>query len=155
MAPASESMLSAPTIVEDNTLLHLVATSAEGSMGGTHLEAVTALLYYGADIEAKESTGKTPLLLAISTNIYNEGGYTPNKKMVELLLQRGANPYAANDSAKNAFQLADERHYQISETGNFERKPISPRYFDDHSMQGGRGRGRGAYGRGDFNFQAP
>lgn len=150
VVPSSALSISAPVIVEGNTPLHLVVNSAAGAMGGDPLEVVTALLDHGADIEAKEGTGKTPLLLAITTEIYHKGSYIPNKNVVELLLRRGANLYAIDDLAKNAFQLADDRHYQISDTGNFERKFVPPRSSHDYSMPGGRGRGRGAYGRGNF-----
>ncbi|KAH7346043.1 ankyrin repeat-containing domain protein [Pyrenochaeta sp. MPI-SDFR-AT-0127] len=136
-------------IVEGNTPLHLAVASAHGALNGQTLEVVTALLDHGADIEAKEGTGKTPLLLAISTKFYNRWSWTSNEKAVNCLLERGANPHAVDDSAKNAFQLADDKHYKFSETGQFERKP--PQFSHEHNMGGGRGRVRGAYGRGGFH----
>lgn len=138
-------------IVERNTPLHLAVASAHGALMGQTLEVVAALLDHGADIEAKEGTGKTPLLLAISTKVYNSGSWTPNDKVVNYLLTRGADPDAVDDSEKNAFQLADDRHYKFGETGKFERRPLPPRSSHDHNMGGGRGRGRGDYGRGGFH----
>lgn len=138
-------------IVEGNTPLHLAVASAYGASMGQTLEVVNVLLDHGADIEAKEGTGKTPLLLAISTKFYNMGTWTPNEKAVNYLLEHGADPHAVDDAAKNAFQLADDRHYMFSMTGKFERKPIPPRSTYELNMGPGRGRGRGASGRGGFH----
>ena len=83
---------------------------------GSTLEVVTALLDQGADIEAKEGTGKTPLLLAILTKFYryDMGTWAPNEKVVNHLLKHGADPHAVDDAAKNAFELADVMHYMFS-----------------------------------------
>jgi hypothetical protein len=37
------------------------------------MDVLKALFDHGADIEAKEGSGKTPLLLAISTKLYSNG----------------------------------------------------------------------------------
>lgn len=109
---------------------------------GSTLEVVTALLDQGADIEAKEGTGKTPLLLAISTEFFKSGSWAPNRKVVNYLLERGADPHAVDDLAKKAFQLADERNHKFSETGKFERSPLPPRSSHKHNIESGRGRGK-------------
>ncbi len=51
-------------LFENNTPLHLAIASVHGAYVGETLEVVTALLNHGAEIEAREGTGKTPLLLA-------------------------------------------------------------------------------------------
>lgn len=139
-------------VIGGNTPLHLAIASTHGAMMGQTLEVVKVLLEHGADIEAKEGTGKTPLLLAISTKFYNMGTWTPNEKVVNHLLEHGADPHAVDDAAKNAFQLADEMHYMFSEIGKFERKPIPPQSSHELNTGPGRGRGRGAYGRGGFHL---
>lgn len=131
-------------LVEGYTPLHLAIASAHGAFVGATLKVVTALLNHGADIEAREGTGKTPLLLAISRK-YNSNAKscTHNEKVVNYLLERGADPYAADDAGKNAFQLADDRNYTLSEVGKFERKPAPPISVHERDMGPGRGRGRG------------
>jgi ankyrin repeat protein len=88
------------------------------------LEVVTALLNHGAEIEAREGTGKTPLLLAITREYdSNAKSCTNNEKVVNCLLERGADPYAIDNAGKNVFQLADDRNYTLSEVEKFERNP--------------------------------
>jgi ankyrin repeat protein len=141
-----------PTItIDGKTPLHLAVASAHGASMGQTLEVVNVLLDHGADIEAKEGSGKTPLLLAISTKFYNMGTWTPNEKVVNHLLEHGANPHAVDDAAKNAFQLADDMNYMFSKIGKFERKPVPSQSSYELDTGFGRGRGRGAYGRGGFN----
>jgi ankyrin repeat protein len=139
-------------LVEGYTPLHLAIASAHGAFVGATLEVVTALLNHGAEIEAREGTGKTPLLLAISRK-YNSNAKscTHNEKVVNYLLEHGADPYAVDDAGKNAFQLADDRNYTLSKMGKFERKPAPPISVHERNMGPGRGRGRGAYGRGGFH----
>jgi ankyrin repeat protein len=139
-------------LVEGYTPLHLAIASAHGAFVGATLEVVTALLNHGAEIEAREGTGKTPLLLAISRN-YNSNAKscTHNEKVVNYLLERGADPYAVDDAGKDAFELAGDRNYTLSEVGKFERKPAPPISVHERNMGPGRGRGRGAYGRGGFH----
>lgn len=141
-----------PTVaVAGNTPLHLAIVSAHGALMGQTLEVVNVLLGHGADIEAKEGTGKTPLLLAISTKFYKLGAWTPNEEVVNHLLEHGADPHAVDAAAKNAFQLADEMHYMFSNTGKFGRKPIPPQSSHKLYTGHGRGRGRGAFRRGGFH----
>lgn len=51
--------------VESNTPLRLTVASDHDASTGEPLEVLKALLDHGADIEANEGSGKTPLLLAI------------------------------------------------------------------------------------------
>jgi hypothetical protein len=53
------------------------------------VEVVRTLLDHGADIEAKEGSGKTPLLLAIWTKLYSRGACTPSEQVVNWLLGCG------------------------------------------------------------------
>jgi ankyrin repeat protein len=131
--------------VEHNTPLHLAVTSARGAWNGGTLEVVIALLDHGADIEAKDGDGKTPLLLAVSTE-FNIGGRHRPDQVPNYLLERGADPHAVDNSGKSAVQLGNEKHYpyyEFSETGKFERKLLSPRSRHDWGVRHGRGRGGG------------
>ncbi|OWY42169.1 uncharacterized protein AALT_g1922 [Alternaria alternata] len=141
----------ATVLVESNTPLHLALVSVHGAFVGATLEVVTALLNHGAGIEAREGTGKTALLLAITREYDSDAkSCTHNERVVNYLLERGADPYAVDDVGKNAFQLADDRNYTLSEVGKFERKPRPPISVHKRNIGPGRGQGRGAYGRGGF-----
>ena len=107
------------------------------------------LIDHGADIEAREGTGKTPLLLAVAIDHFTSSARALNVQVVNFLLERGADARAVDDNGKNAAQLADERHYMFNETGKFEQRPITPDRVLSFGLRGGRvrGRGRGAAGR--------
>jgi len=66
---------------DGQTPLHLAVLSA-------HKAAAEQLLNHGADIEAKNDTGNTPLLCAISRNYHGMSGRC--EEVVQLLLDRGA-----------------------------------------------------------------
>jgi ankyrin repeat protein len=136
------------TVVAHNTPLHLAVTSALGAMTGGTLQVVTGLLDHGADIEAKEGTGKTALLLAISQDFGHPNSRRSNEQVVNYLLESGANLHAVDTTGKNAVQLAGERHYMFGETGKFERKPLPPLSARHLDVGPGRGRGRRGFGRG-------
>jgi ankyrin repeat protein len=139
-------------LVESNTPLRLAIASVHGAFVEATLEVVTALLNHGAEVEARESTGKTSLLLAITREYDSDAkSCTHNEKVVSYLLERRADPYAVDDTGENAFQLADDRNYTLVEVGKFESKPPSPIYSHERNMGPGRGRGRGAYGRGGLH----
>ena len=91
------------------------------------------------------------MLLAITREYDSDAkSCTHNERVVNYLLERGADPYAVDDVGKNAFQLADDRNYTLSEVGKFERKPRPPISVHKRNIGPGRGQGRGAYGRGGF-----
>jgi ankyrin repeat protein len=142
-------------IIADNTPLHLAIASYQGVLDGNTLGVVTALLDHGANIEARDGTGKTPLLLAISRDYSYSSPtrtWTHNEKVVNCLLERGADPHVVDDSGKNAVQLADARtyRYMFSETGNFERRPIPPPSLCELNSGPGRGWRRRGGGRGEL-----
>jgi ankyrin repeat protein len=148
------------TVIEGNTPLHLAIASTQGALSGQRLDVVSALLNRGADIEAREGTGRTPLLLAVS-RAYGSSteSWIHNEKVVNHLLERGADRHAVDDAGKNAEQLMDDERYVFGETDKFERKSVFPRSL--HEMNRGPGRGwrrRGGgrgelYVRGGMNWQ--
>ncbi|CAH0028155.1 unnamed protein product [Clonostachys rhizophaga] len=82
------------------TPLHFVAC-------GTHFwhaDAVTYLLSHGADIEAKNKDGQTPLLCAISTQHPN--GFW-KERTIKQLLDHGANPNFIAESGASCLAEAD------------------------------------------------
>jgi ankyrin repeat protein len=109
-------------VVGDRTLLHAAVIANIDPRSSAPVRAVGALLDYGADMEAQDSLGRTPLLLAIDTN----GFQTPRKDVVNYLIERGADMEAVKGSRKNAVQLADARGFRITKRKQFERKPPPP-----------------------------
>jgi ankyrin repeat protein len=109
-------------LVRDETPLHV----AVRALGPVPPGLVTILLDHGANIEAKESTGKTPLLLAIAT----DGYYPPNEDIVNCLLGQGADTEAVDGSGRNATHLAAFRQYRINDARRFERK-ITAKHDDN------------------------
>jgi ankyrin repeat protein len=137
-----------PTIkAEGNTPLHLAITSAHSVSVRQALEVARALLDYGADIEAKDVGGKTPLLLAISTKVYYVGTYVPNEKLVNWLLERGAYPHAVDGAGRTASQLANDIGFMFDEAGKFVRKPVSLQSSVEGQAPSGPWFGRGTFGR--------
>jgi len=68
-------------------------------MGGD-IEKVKKIVASGVDINCKDTSGNTPLILASS---YSSFGHN---KIVELLISRGADLYMRNDNSTNALGLA-------------------------------------------------
>jgi len=68
-----------------------------------HLEVVQLLLKYGANINAQDSSGRTPLHWASS------GG---NQKTARRLLERGANVHARNGEENTPFQVVSAEKHQ-------------------------------------------
>lgn len=135
------------SVVMQNTPLHVAVSSPAGTISGGTLEMIGMLIDHGADIEAREGTGKTPLLLAVAIDHFTSSARALNVQVVNFLLERGADARAVDDNGKNAAQLADERHYMFDETGKFEQRPITPDRVLSFGPRGGRVRGRGR-GRG-------
>lgn len=82
------------------TALHWLAT-------GSHfwnMEALEYLLDHGANIEAKNAHGETPLMVAV-------GSYPPNgfwkEETIRLLLERGANPNVLRSNRKTCLHMSD------------------------------------------------
>ncbi|KAL7241352.1 hypothetical protein ACSBR2_006882 [Camellia fascicularis] len=81
------------------SLLHLACETADIGM-------LELLLQYGANINASDLRGQTPLHRCIL------GG---KATFVKLLLSRGADPRAVNGEGKNPFELAVESNFEDSE----------------------------------------
>lgn len=92
------------------TPLHLAAQE-------NALAAALALIESGADVNSQNSYGNTPLWTAV----YN---YRGDGSMIELLLQRGANPVSRNNNGKTPRELAhlianyDVRRYFVTFRGD-------------------------------------
>jgi hypothetical protein len=76
----------------DEPIIHAVANN--------NIEMVKLLLDYGADIEATNSSGNTPLIIAASNS--------DNTDMIEFLLENGADATAVNKSKATAIHMAAE-----------------------------------------------
>ena len=93
--------LDARTKLKSRTSLHYAANDAE-------YLAVKLLLESGADINARDKSGETPLLLAIDRQRLTDGnnikryikpGY--RERTIEILLTNGADPLIRNNYGKN------------------------------------------------------
>ncbi|KAH7333115.1 putative ankyrin repeat protein, partial [Rhexocercosporidium sp. MPI-PUGE-AT-0058] len=69
-----------------------------------NIEAIEYLLDHGADIEARNKHGGTPLMTAVCSELPN--GFWKEETM-EILLQRGANPNLLNSHGKSCLNMAD------------------------------------------------
>lgn len=76
-----------------NTLLHLATHNEHGGV-------VEALIQGGAEVNAKNVVGHTPLHFAMT-------GFNPNRwHVISVLLREGADPYLCNNFDKNAIEWA-------------------------------------------------
>jgi ankyrin repeat protein len=84
-----------------------------------YIDVIAQLLKHSADIEAKNSSGKTPLLSAM---FYTGCSWVSKKdeQTVNCLLERGADMGAANEEIQSAAQLIDLNGYYINEAGKLE-----------------------------------
>ena len=90
---------------------------------GCNIELTTILLNHGADPNAVQVGGFTPLFSAASSN---------RKDLAELLVLRGANPNPANDAGKTPADFARERgHLDMAEW--IESLPAGPAF---HAFRG-------------------
>jgi ankyrin repeat protein len=106
----------------DQTPMHVAVAAHVAPYQASHvIGVVAALLAHGADIEAQDSDGMTPLLLAIATDGHRE----PSEEVVGFLLER-ADLRSQNKEGKNALRLAEGRGYHVNEEGRFERRPVAP-----------------------------
>jgi len=84
------------------------ATALHWLAAGAHfwnIEAIEYLLSHGADIEAKNGNGDTPLMAAVGSDHPN--GFWKEGTM-RVLLEHGANPNALNNSLQSCLNMADD-----------------------------------------------
>lgn len=84
------------------------------------IDVVSQLLDHGASIEAKDSSGKSPLLVAIAS----DGFRGSSEQIINYLLERGADIRAVDEAGESASQLADVKGYHINEAGKLEKKQV-------------------------------
>jgi ankyrin repeat protein len=78
-----------------NMALHAASAAATG-----RIEACTVLLEHGANVNAKQHGGNTPLHTA---------GFRGDRELADLLLRQGADPAMTNDDGQTAADLARSR----------------------------------------------
>ena len=90
-----------------------VATNAmrvqplHAAVSGRHVEAVSLLLEHGADVNARQQVGYTPLMGAAGAG---------RNDIADMLLARGADPSLTSDDGKTAAQIAvDHGHHALAE----------------------------------------
>ena len=92
----------------DNTPLHIAVRY-------NSYEVIDVLLQSGAPIHEKNSCGDTPLHTALEQDIFSSGLWKNRKKIVELLLQYGADPLAQNNKKDDAFKIIAEEYQRALE----------------------------------------
>lgn len=88
-------------------------------------EMISLLLDAGADINARDAQGNTPLMLAV-WRLYGGGEpYSPSDKMGLLLLDRGADAFLTNKEGRNAADMAwMATHVQALEAAGVQKTPV-------------------------------
>jgi ankyrin repeat protein len=122
-------------LVGSRTPLHTAVIAITYPESPAPASIVCELLDHGAKLEARDSMGRTPLLLAIATN----GFHAPREDVVNCLIERGADMKAVDESGKDALQLADARNFRITDEKKFERKPPPPFGYGPRWVRGRNG----------------
>jgi ankyrin repeat protein len=85
----------------------LKVQALHAAVAGRNLEIVKAVLDAGADANAQQQAGFRPM---------HEAGANANRKLAELLLERGADPRLTSDDGKSAIDLArDKGHGEFAD----------------------------------------
>jgi len=85
---------------------------------------IVQLLDHGADLEAKDSSGNTPLLSIISY-IADSWVSEKDERTINYLLERGADMEAVDEDGQSAAQLVDLKGYCVNEVGKLKSKTRS------------------------------
>ncbi|KAH6873236.1 hypothetical protein BKA58DRAFT_163344 [Alternaria rosae] len=114
------------------TPLHLAIRADRGS--------VVRLLEYGAELDAMNQQGRTPLLNSVANVTYaSEFRFSPT--VCNLLLEKGAEKTLSNAEGKTMVEIVNDSHSWIfGEEGRVQKKPPPVHVAPSR----GRGRGRGA-----------
>ncbi len=77
----------------------------------TKLDTVRLLLQKGADVDVRDNAGQTPLMNAAYCRTgYGGDGYRISAKIIDVLVDYGADVYATDNKGRTAYDLAEERH---------------------------------------------
>jgi ankyrin repeat protein len=124
---------------DGETALHFACRNGYPNSHASSLVA-EVLVDHGADLEAKDNSGATPLFSYVAHH-HKRHIFTPN--MLNVLLRRGANKLAPNNEGKTILDLIDPEKWMWDADGTLRAKPPPPpKRFNS------RGRGRG--GRGTY-----
>jgi len=112
--------------VAGETALHiLVAITAIQALTEHQISAIaTLLLDYGANLEAKNETGATPLRKAIDRMVSGNGKIGPasNTSRFNMLVEKGANRYAADNTGIKVVDLVDLDYWSFDKIGRLKLK---------------------------------
>lgn len=139
------------------TVLHFACAYSRGpgsrrwpSRDGMSLpeHSIRFLLNHGADVDAKDDCGATPLLYLLRW-VLDTANWTT--KAVNLLLEKGADLEAkAHGDDRTARSYIDQSdRWMINKIGLLEALPAKPSHARSNPSMSGRGRGRGR-GRGSY-----
>jgi len=92
--------------ISNITPLHTVATRVEPRYS---TEVAEALLQHGANVNAKDSLGNTPLHATVDGRHRSFRGYP--ERLIPTLLRYGADPLALNNKGQTPLDLAEEDNY--------------------------------------------
>jgi ankyrin repeat protein len=125
---------------DGDTALHYACWNILFDTQATPPSVAEVLIDHGADLEAKDGSGATPLFSSVAR--HHDGPYfAPH--MVNMLLRRGANKLAPNDEGKTVLDLIDPEKWSWNGDGMLRAKPPPPKPF---------ARGRGGGGRGGWRL---
>lgn len=85
---------------------------------GGHKRIVSSLLKHGANVDVKDFTGKTPLMLAL-TNIFDDKNECSCEAVVKSLIQFGADVRAEDERGKTTLYYACKITYSASTCDNY------------------------------------
>jgi ankyrin repeat protein len=107
------------------------------------------LLEHGAELDAMNQQGKTPLLNSVANVTYaSEFQFSPT--VCNLLLEKGAEKTLSNAEGKTMVEIVNDSHSWIfGEEGHVVSREEPQEFARLLSPSRGRGRGRGAWRRGE------
>lgn len=118
--------VNATTTTAGETALHtVVANIAIHAPTETQISAIAALLLnHGANLEAKNETGATPLRKAIDRMVSGGGEIGPasNPSRFNMLVEKGADRFAADNAGIKILDLVDADYWSFDEAGRLQAK---------------------------------
>jgi ankyrin repeat protein len=132
---------------DGKSALHFACSHYQFKTKVDMITTATLLMDRGADIEAIDSTGATPLRLAFARHLDTHGD-TPD--LINTLLQRGADRRALDDGGTLICNPLDSRKWFWDDAGFLREEPAPPPKYPPGLWRGGRGRGTG---RGRWVYQ--